>query len=168
MSLLERYDVVIAGGGSAGVAAADRRRTRGGAHRPCRKRRLSRRASTMRSVLTYCGLYTLANKPRQAVRGVAEELLAKLRKLGAVTPPLRHRGVFVVFDPEAVKLLCAEAGVDVLLHGAATTAGHTALKRLLSSMRQAIVIWFFSRAPRHVMAITGWSISARLAYGSAA
>jgi FAD dependent oxidoreductase len=138
----------------------------------------------MRSVLTYCGLYTLANKPRQAVRGVAEELVAKLRKLGAVTPALRHRDVFVVFDPEAVKLLCAEAGVDVLLHGFVSDAsrdgdrirsltfrdngGAQALKPLLSSMRQAIVIWFFSRAPRHVMAITGWSISARLAYGSAA
>jgi hypothetical protein len=37
-----------------------------------------------------------------------------------VTGPQRHRGVFVVFEPEAVKRvldrLCAEAGVDVLLH----------------------------------------------------
>jgi hypothetical protein len=78
-------------------------------------------ASTMRNVLTYCGLYTLGRESRQAVRGVADMLLDKLRRLGAVTPPIRHRGVFVVFDPEAAKLsldeLCAEAGVDVLLHG---------------------------------------------------
>jgi hypothetical protein len=37
-----------------------------------------------------------------------------------VTPPIRHRGVFVIFDPEAVKRaldeVCAEAGVDILLH----------------------------------------------------
>ena len=43
-----------------------------------------------------------------------------LRRLGAVTGPQRHRGVFVVFEPEAVKrvldALCAEAGVEVLLH----------------------------------------------------
>jgi len=58
----------------------------------------------------------LGRRPRSS-RGASH----KLRKLGAVTPPLRHRGIFVVFDPEAVKLslddLCAEAGVDVLLHG---------------------------------------------------
>jgi hypothetical protein len=43
-----------------------------------------------------------------------------LRRLGAVTGPQRHRGVFVVFEPEAVKrvldTLCVEAGVEVLLH----------------------------------------------------
>src|SRR6266566_8992934 len=77
-------------------------------------------AATMRGVLTYCGLYTLAEAPRQAVAGVADEVLGKLKRWGAVTPPVRHRGVFVVFDPEGVKRaldeLCIEAGVDVLLH----------------------------------------------------
>jgi hypothetical protein len=42
-----------------------------------------------------------------------------LHKLGAVTGPQRHRGVFVVFDPEGVKrvldALCQDAGVEVLL-----------------------------------------------------
>ncbi|MCF8532991.1 MAG: FAD-dependent oxidoreductase [Reyranella sp.] len=51
---------------------------------------------------------------------MADEVLARLRRWGAVTPPRRHRGVFVVFDPEAAKRaldeVCAEAGVDVLLH----------------------------------------------------
>src|SRR5258706_8240018 len=44
--------------------------------------------------------------------------------------PIRHRGVFVIFDPEAVKRsldeLCVEAGVEVFLHafvGAATRDG---------------------------------------------
>jgi hypothetical protein len=54
------------------------------------------------------------------VMGVAEEVMQGLRRLGAVTGPQRHRGVFVVFEPEAVKrvldTLAAEAGVDVLLH----------------------------------------------------
>ena len=61
-------------------------------------------AATLRNVLTYCGLYTLGDEPRQAVKGVAEEVMQGLRRLGAVTGPQRHRGVFVVFDPEAVKL----------------------------------------------------------------
>ena len=77
-------------------------------------------AATLRNVLTYCGLYTLGDEPRQAVKGVAEEVMRGLRRLGAVTGPQRHRGVFVVFDPEAVKLvldsLCAEAGVQVMFN----------------------------------------------------
>ncbi len=77
-------------------------------------------AATIRNVLTYCGLYTLGEETRQAVAGIASELLGKLRRLGAVTPPVRHRGVFVIFDPEAVKRsldeICADAGVEVFLH----------------------------------------------------
>src|SRR4030088_1305911 len=74
----------------------------------------------MRNVLTYCGLYTLGEQPRQAVFGVAEDVVAKLRRLGGVSAPNRHRGVFVVIDPEATKLaldeICRENNVDVLLH----------------------------------------------------
>jgi hypothetical protein len=83
-------------------------------------------AGTLRNVLTYCGLYTLGERPLQAVGGVAELVLTKLREWGAVTPPQRHRGVFAVFDPEAAKRaldeVCAEAGVDVLLHAFVTGA----------------------------------------------
>jgi FAD dependent oxidoreductase len=116
----EEYDVLVVGGGSAGVAAAV------GAVRTGARVGLVEAggclggAATMRGVLTYCGLYTLVDAPRQAVAGVADEVLVKLRHWGAVTPPVRHRGVFVVFDPEGVKRaldeVCTEAGVEVLLH----------------------------------------------------
>jgi hypothetical protein len=83
-------------------------------------------AATMRNVLTYCGLYTLGEQPRQAVAGVADEVMAKLRRWNAVTPPTRHRGVFVIFDPEGAKRaldeVCQEAGVDVLLHAFVSSA----------------------------------------------
>ncbi len=74
----------------------------------------------MRNVVTYCGLYTLEPNPRRAVAGVASEVLDGLSQLGALSGPFRHRGVFVVFDPEALKRvldeLCARHGVDVILH----------------------------------------------------
>jgi hypothetical protein len=120
MQQAERYDVAVVGGGSAGVAAAVAAARSGARTILLERAGCLGGAATLRNVLTYCGLYTLGDTPRQAVAGVAEEVLAGLRGLGAVTPPQRHRGVFVVFDPEAVKLvldaLCAAAGVEVRMH----------------------------------------------------
>jgi hypothetical protein len=116
----EEYDVLVVGGGSAGVAAAVGAARTGARVGLVEAGGCLGGAATMRGVLTYCGLYTLADAPRQAVAGVADEVLAKLRRWGAVTPAVRHRGVFVVFDPEGVKRaldeVCTEAGVEVLLH----------------------------------------------------
>ncbi|HTE81923.1 MAG TPA: FAD-dependent oxidoreductase [Reyranella sp.] len=118
--MMTDYDIAVVGGGSAGVAAAVAAARCGARTLLLERAGCLGGASTLRNVVTYCGLYTLGDSPRQAVAGIAEEVLQGLRRLGAVTGPQRHRGVFVVFEPEAVKRvldrLCAEAGVDVLLH----------------------------------------------------
>jgi hypothetical protein len=119
-SRTQAYDVVVAGGGSAGVAAAAAAARSGARTLLVEAAGFLGGASTLRNVLTYCGLYTLGPKPRPAVGGIAQEVLTGLRALGALTGPKRFRGVFVVFDPEAVKRvlddLALQAGVDVLLH----------------------------------------------------
>lgn len=143
----ERFDVIVAGGGSAGVAAAA-----GSARSGARTLLIERcyclgGASTMRNVLTYCGLYTLDEHPKMVVGGVGAEVVGRLRQRNAVTGPFRFRGVFVVFDPEAVKVVlddvCAAAGVTVM-HGtmvvaadreddvitAVTVADHAGLHRI--------------------------------------
>ncbi|MFF0311552.1 FAD-dependent oxidoreductase [Streptosporangium sp. NPDC004379] len=118
--MTEHYDVIVAGGGSGGVAAAV------GAARTGARTLLVERgpclggAATLRNVLTYCGLYTRAEPYRQVVYGVAEEVMAGLRAEDAVTGPQRFTAVAVVFDPETVKRVlddvCVGAGAEPRLH----------------------------------------------------
>lgn len=84
-------------------------------------------AMTMRSVVSYCGIYTCASPVSQAVSGVWEAIRCKLLAVeGMYKLPFRHRGVFQAVDPEKVKVvldeICEEAGIDVLLHASVVGA----------------------------------------------
>ena len=114
-----KYDVIVAGGGSAGVAAAIASAESGAKTLLIEKYNCLGGASTMRNVITYCGLYTLEEQPKLVVKGIAERVLDGLARRNALSDVKRHRGVFVVFDPESVKSvlddMCQQAGVTVLL-----------------------------------------------------
>lgn len=101
----ERYDVVVIGGGAAGVAAAV------GAAREGVKTLLVERygflggCATNSLVLTYCGFFVAGQQPRRAVGGVGWNLLQQLQRIGFDTAPMRSKSGnwLVMIDVEAVK-----------------------------------------------------------------
>ncbi len=78
----ERYDVLVIGGGAAGVAAA------AGAAREGARTLLVERfgflggAATNANVLAYCGFWTQRDPPRMGVRGIGAAVLDELQLLG--------------------------------------------------------------------------------------
>lgn len=119
---VESYDVVVIGGGSAGIAAAV------GAARAGARTLLVERygflggAATNASVLSYCGLFAQGPEIVPVVGGVGAELLDRLGKLGLDPRPIRSASgnLIVMLDPEILKLaldrLVASSGADLLLH----------------------------------------------------
>ena len=119
MSLARSFDVIVIGGGAAGTAAAVGAAQAGAQTLLVESGPFLGGAATLKNVLTYCGLFTNYQK-KQAVFGVADQVLQRLREMGAVSEPIQFHGVAVLIEPQSVKYvldqLCKHAGVQVYLH----------------------------------------------------
>lgn len=129
MERVKNYDVVVLGGGSAGIAA-------GVAAAECGAKTIiiERQASfggqsTNSGVTTYCGFYTRGEKPSLVVHGIGKKVLDGLRAMGGnadYTISKATGNVTVRFDPELLKSvlddLLVSSKADYLLHAYAYDA----------------------------------------------
>ena len=133
----DEFDVIVAGGGAAGVAAAVGAAQTGAKTLLIESGPCLGGAATQKNVLTYCGLFTQGTSSKRAVGGVGLNVLQQLRQLGGIEGPLRLASpschVIAVIDPEAVKLvldrIVTTAKVNTLLHTllVGATRNHNAL-----------------------------------------
>jgi hypothetical protein len=124
MEINDKYDVIVLGGGAAGIGAGIGAAQAGAKTLVVEGGPCLGGAATLKNVLTYCGLYTQSTPARLAVGGVAEKVLSNLKNIGGIRTPVRlgepSHSVIALIDPEATKLALDNViqveGLDLLLH----------------------------------------------------
>lgn len=117
------YEVVVLGGGSAGIAAGIAAAKTGAKTIILERHSSFGGAATNGGINTYCGFYTRGEKPTQVVYGIGNEVLERLHDYGVNTDYIISKvtgNVTVRFDPETLKLvlddMIRDSECDALLH----------------------------------------------------
>ena len=123
MEKVQSYDVVVVGGGAAGIAAAVGAAQAGAACLLVERNGSLGGQATNANVASYCGFFTHSNPPQQIVRGVGQQVLELLHELGAYDGYRLSsvQNAIVTLDEEALKyaldlLVQRYSGLKVLLH----------------------------------------------------
>jgi hypothetical protein len=132
------YEVVVVGGGPAGIAAAIAA-GRAGRSTICIERYgFCGGAGTAAGLSTFCGLHAVVHgEHRQIVHGVADDILARLERMDGLNKPhltIQSQILAQSYDISAFKIaadeLLAEAGVHMLFHAFATGVVMTDERRI--------------------------------------
>ncbi|KAA3515405.1 MULTISPECIES: FAD-dependent oxidoreductase [Agrobacterium] len=121
-----RYDVVVVGGGAAGMSAAVASVRMGAKVALIERYGFLGGAAANSLVLAYCGFFLKGPEPIFAVGGIGADLLATLDGISQDITPIRSSSGnwIVMLDPEAVKFafdrMTDVSGLDVLLHSRVT------------------------------------------------
>ena len=118
------YDVVVLGGGPAGMAAAVAAARSGRSTLLVERYGFLGGMGTAAGVTNFCGLHANVHGDiRQVVHGVADDLLQRIDRLGGLNEPhslFGHRIVAQAYDTAAYKIaaddLLLSAGVEILFH----------------------------------------------------
>lgn len=122
--LLGRYEVVVLGGGPAGIAAALAAGRSGRSTLLIERYGFMGGAGTAAGLSTFCGLHAVVHgKHEQVVHGVADDVLARLQSMDGLNKPhltIRDQITAQAYDISAFKIaadeLVAEANVQILFH----------------------------------------------------
>jgi hypothetical protein len=124
--VLGEYDVVVLGGGPAGIAASVAAARAGRSTLLVERYGFLGGMGTAAGVTNFCGLHANVHGDiRQVVHGVADELLSRIDRLGGLNTPhaLFGKTVAQAYDTAAYKIaaddLMRSAGVQVLFHALA-------------------------------------------------
>ena len=117
-----QYDVVVVGGGTAGVAAAVGAKKAGAKTLLIERNAYLGGEATHSGVAAFCGFYTCGDNPQRVVAGVGELVLQEMEKLGPTVDYIISAAgnKNINFQPEYLKCamdhLLEKEGVDCLLH----------------------------------------------------